>query len=239
MPKFNREEFGNNLKKIRKSKGLSQKNLADILKKDATTIGRFESGRLLPNAEEIALICEELNISEYELFELNTKIANKEKNINPFKCKNLFLYYKAYFPSKETWGKGKFKLVLREKGNICDVDFTDYRTGKIYLSGYLLADDNVAMFIFENYKPTSARLEVAELILNISDGLDGIMVGTYLGTNGRYEPSIRKCVVSKDDLEFDEEMFEILKIKESEKQYLNNNDVLQISLRKKEDFENE
>lgn len=237
MPKFNREEFGNNLKKIRKSKGLTQKNLADVIKKDASTIGRFESGMLLPNVEEISMLCEELNISEYELFESSKKIANKDKNINPFKCKILFLYYKAYFPSKEIWGKGKFKIELREKGNTCEVDFTDYRTGKIYLSGYLLADDNVAMFVFENYKPTSPRLEVSELVLNISDGLNDIMIGTYLGTNGIYEPSLRKCVISKEDLEFNEEMFEILKVKESEKKYLYDNDVLQISLRKKEDFE--
>ena len=62
MPKFNRKEFGNNLKKVRKSRGLTQENLAKVIGKDKTTIGRFESGRLSPNAEDIvgmARVCEE------------------------------------------------------------------------------------------------------------------------------------------------------------------------------------
>ena len=53
MAEFNRNEFGERLKKFRKEKGFSQENLARVIGKDIATISRFESGMLLPNAEEI------------------------------------------------------------------------------------------------------------------------------------------------------------------------------------------
>ena len=73
MTEFNRKEFGERLKKFRKDKGLSQENLAMIIGKNATTIGRFESGRLIPDAEEIFLLCRELEINENDLFNINNK----------------------------------------------------------------------------------------------------------------------------------------------------------------------
>ncbi len=53
MSKFDRKNFGNNIRKIRRSKGLSQKNLADALKITDATFSRYESGEILPNAEQI------------------------------------------------------------------------------------------------------------------------------------------------------------------------------------------
>ena len=79
MPKFNREEFGNRLRKFRKQKGLSQENLANVIGKNATTIGRFESGKLIPNAEEIYLLCNELGIEEYQLFNSFDKVIHKSE----------------------------------------------------------------------------------------------------------------------------------------------------------------
>ena len=66
MAEFNRNEFGEKLRKFRKEKGYSQENLARVIGKDIATISRFESGVLLPNAEEIYLMCNELEIDEYE-----------------------------------------------------------------------------------------------------------------------------------------------------------------------------
>ena len=43
MSDFNSNEFGNKLRELRKSKGLSQENLANKLNISRTTIGRFES----------------------------------------------------------------------------------------------------------------------------------------------------------------------------------------------------
>ena len=52
MSDFNSKEFGNKLRELRKSKGLSQDNLANKLNISRTTIGRFESGEMIPNARK-------------------------------------------------------------------------------------------------------------------------------------------------------------------------------------------
>ena len=53
MSDFNSKEFGNKLRELRKSKGLSQENLATKLNISRTTIGRFENGEMIPNAQII------------------------------------------------------------------------------------------------------------------------------------------------------------------------------------------
>lgn len=237
MPKFNKEEFGNNLKKARKNKGLTQENLGRVIGKNATTIGRFETGTLIPNAEEISLMCDELGIYEYELFNTTTKIQNKDKCINPFKVKTLYLYYRAFFPTTKKYGKGKFKLELIEKTDRCEVNFMDYKTNKIYLTGYLVADDNITVFVFENYKPNNPRLEISEIILNISEGLNKLMIGTFYCTNGQYVPSIRKCIISKKDVDYDNKIEELLKVSIESKKELETEEVIHIELSSPEDFE--
>ncbi len=56
MSDFNSKEFGNKLRELRKSKGLSQDNLMNKLNISRTTIGRFESGEMIPNAQIIKRI---------------------------------------------------------------------------------------------------------------------------------------------------------------------------------------
>ena len=240
MPKFNKEDFGNNLKKARKIKGLTQENLASIIGKNETTIGRFENGKLLPNAEEISLLCDELEISEYELFRSNTdNITNIENSKNPFKSKELYLYYQAYYPKSNSYKLGKFKLLIAERPEKCKVDFVDYKTNQVYMTGYLLADTNIAVFVFENNKEYSLRLEVTEIILNISNGINGIMLGSLCCTNGQYIPSIRKCVISKEDIKTTEKIEEMLKMTEKEIEELKKNDILYLDVQNTYDFENE
>jgi transcriptional regulator with XRE-family HTH domain len=64
---FNKKDFGKRIRSARKSKGLSQENLGNAIGKNASTIGRYENGDILPDAEQISLICDELGINEYEL----------------------------------------------------------------------------------------------------------------------------------------------------------------------------
>ncbi len=79
MPEFDKKEFGRRLQAFRKQLGRSQENLGNVIKKSATTIGRFEKGTLLPNAEEIYLLCNELGIEEYQLFNRFDKVISKKK----------------------------------------------------------------------------------------------------------------------------------------------------------------
>lgn len=236
MTEFNKRDFGEKLKKARKSKGLSLDNLGKAVGKNATTIGRYERGEILPDAEQIYLLCNELEISEYELFS-QTKLKNKENSINPFETNLLYLYYIAYYPKTNKYDKGKFKLKITKKNNICFVDFLDYKTDKIYLSGYILSDTNIAIFILENYKPNNLRLEVTEIILNIARGTNDIMLGSLHCTNGNYVPSNRKCIISKKDLNFSDEMLEKLHFTKREINELIDKNILYLDVINKYDFE--
>ena len=238
MANFDKIEFGNNIKKARLSKGLSQENLANVLDVDRSVIAKYEAGKVIPNAEQVALICEELNIYESDLYiSSNRKMINKGNSINPFQVDTLYIYYPAYYPHKDKYGIGKFKLIIKEKPDCCLIDFVDYKTNKIYSTGYMQADGNIAVCIIENYIPSSPRLEVGEIILNIANGTDGEVIGTYTCTNGNYVPCIRKCVVTKKDLDITEPIKSNLKITEKEINQLKDTNILYFQTRKKEDFE--
>lgn len=239
MPSFDKKDFGENIRKFRKSKGLSQENLAMVLDKTSATIARYENGEITPNAEQIHLICNELGIYEYELFNSTKKITNIENSINPFNTDMLYLYYIAYYPKSKKYDKGKFRLRLIQKPNLCKVDFMDYKKDFIYLTGYLQADNHIAVFVFENYKENNLRFELSHLIVNIARGTNKLMLGTFHCTNGQYIPSIRKCIVSKKDMEFTNELLEKLKITDIEKESLNKTDILYLDITDTYNFENE
>lgn len=236
MAEFNKKEVGEKLRNVRKSKGLSLENIGKAIGKNATTVGRYESGEILPDAEQIYLLCNELELSENELFN-RSKIQNIENSKKPFEVNTLFLYYIAYFPKTDRYDKGKFKLIITEKEDMCQVDMVDYKTDKIYLSGYVLADSNIAVFVLENYKPNNLRLEITEIILNIARGTNELMLGSLHCTNGNYVPSNRKCIISKKDLDFSDDMLERLKITKSELDELTEKNILYLDVINKYDFE--
>lgn len=239
MPSFDKKDFGENIRKFRRIKGLSQENLAMVLNKTSATIARYENGEITPNAEQIHLICNELDIYEYELFNSTKKITNIENSINPFNTDMLYIYYIAYYPKSKKYDKGKFRLKLIQKRDLCKVDFMDYKKDFIYLTGYLQADNHIAVFVFENYKENNLRFELSHIIVNIARGTNKLMLGTFHCTNGQYIPSIRKCIVSKKDIEFTDELLEKLKITDIEKENLNKTDILYLDITDTYNFENE
>ena len=239
MSSFNKKEFGENIRKFRKAKGLSQENLAMAINKTPATIARYENGEIIPNAEQIYLICNELGIYEYELFNNTRKITNTENCTNPFNTDILYIYYIAYYPKSKKYDKAKFRLKLTQKPDLCRVDFMEYKQEYIYLSGYLQADHHMAVFVFENYKENNLRFELSHIILNIVNGTNKLMLGTFHCTNGEYTPSIRKCIVSKNDIEFTDDLLDKLKITEAEKENLNEHNILYLDITDTYAFENE
>ena len=216
MAEFNKIEFGEKIRKFRKDKGLSQENLAKAIGKNASTIGRFESGKLIPDAEQIFLICNELEIDESILFGSNRTISEKD-SINPFGVNTLYVYYNGYYPTSKKFGKCKFKVNILPKQNYCGIELIDYKTNRIYLVGHIETDNFMAFLKFNNYKPNSPRLECSQINVNIANGIDRLMRGVFFCTNGKYEPSSRKCFISKTDIEFTDEILEKLKITLQEK----------------------
>ena len=236
MAEFNKKEFGEKLKRFRKDKGLSQENLAKAIGKNATTIGRFESGKLIPNAEQIFLLCRELEIGENDLFNTSNKIHHKE-SLNPFGTNTLYIYYNGYYPTIKKFDKCKFKINIIQKSNYCELEFVDYKTNKVYMTGHIEADNFMAFLKFNNYKPTSPRLECTQININIANGMDKLMRGVLFCTNGKYEPSGRKCFISKNDLEFTDEMLENLKITNEEFEKMKKINICYLDIENKEDFE--
>ena len=236
MSAFNKKEFGERLRNFRKIKGLNQENLGKVICKNATTIGRFENGQLIPNAEQIYLLCRELEITEQDLFNVDNKIHTKE-SYNPFGTKTLYIYYNGYYPTSKKFDKCKFKINLIQKSNYCAVEMVDYKTDKIYMTGHLETDNFMAFIKLNNYKPTSQRLECTQINVNIANGIDNLMHGVLFCTNGKYEPSSRKCFLSKTDIEFTDKILEDLKITTEEIEKLQDINIWYIDIENKEDFE--
>ena len=63
------------------------------------------------------------------------------------------------------------------------------------------------------------------------------MRGVFFCTNGQYEPSCRKCFISKTDINFTDEMLEALKITNEELEKLQDINIWYPDIENKEDFE--
>lgn len=233
MSDFNSKVFGENLRKYREQKGLSQQNLVEAIGKSRATMSRFEKGTLLPNAKEISIICDELGIYESDLFNRKTVFSNKKNVVNPFVTDTLYVYFNAFNPNTKKFHKDKWILKIKEKEDRLEVDFINSHDNIIYSTGYMLADDMVAFISFENHAPNQMRLDICEMIIRVCYGTDELMLGAYFGTNSQYEPSIRKCFFSKTEIDFTDELLEKLKPTDEEIEKLEKNYALYFDIFKK------
>jgi transcriptional regulator with XRE-family HTH domain len=79
------EIFILNLKKFRRTRGISQMNLADLCDTSGNYIGEIEMGRRIPSFEKIEKIASALQIAPYLLF---VEEANKAEENQELKTKN-------------------------------------------------------------------------------------------------------------------------------------------------------
>ena len=234
---FNKIEFGNKLKEARIKKELSLRYVSKMLGKAPSTISRYENGVIIPSAKEISKLCEILDIYKGELYDDNEeKILNIDNSKNPFKVNKLYLYYLGYI-SKTKIGKFKLVINLKEKSNYIEVMISDFKTNKIILKGHLLADDFIATIRTENYKTNYPRLETNQIILNISGGTEDVIRGIMLCTNGEYIPNIKKCLVTKKNLVFGDDLIKMLELDETEKKQLLKTGIWKANISKEEKFE--
>ncbi len=231
MSEFDGKDFGERIKNYRIKKGLSQENIATSLGKSKAIVSRYEKGEVLPDARDISIICEELGIYEADLYENDTiRTTQHNKSKNPFGTDKLYVYFNAYNFRTRKFAPDKYILELEQKQNICKAKFVDYHDKRIYSEGYLICNDEIAFAVMENYRPTSTRIDVPIIEINICNGTDGLMLGGYFGTNAKCEPSLRKCYVSKKNVDFTDEMFEQLKLNENEQEILNKQNALYLDI---------
>ena len=231
MSKFDSKSFGEKIRNYRIKKGLSQENIATSLNKSKATVSRYEKGELIPNAEDISIICEELGIYEADLFENNFERATENnKSMNPFNTDKIYVYFNAYNFRKRKFAPDKYILELTQMQNMCRAKFVDYHDKRIYSEGYLICNDEIVFIVMENYKPTSTRVDVSVLEINICNGTDNLMLGGYFGTNAKCEPSLRKCYLSKKDIDFTKEMIEKLKLDENEREIIDKQSAMYLDI---------
>ena len=77
-------EIGSRIRKYRESRGLSQKDLADLIGVSNSRISNWEQGINRPNADIVADICKALNISPSELLDVQLstdKLTEQERKV--------------------------------------------------------------------------------------------------------------------------------------------------------------
>lgn len=64
------ENYKLKLKEVRKSKKISQEELAILINIDRTAISHYENGRMIPNLERLVQIAKVLNVTLDDLVEI-------------------------------------------------------------------------------------------------------------------------------------------------------------------------
>ena len=104
---------GENIKKIRKEKGLTQKELGKLCGMSEAQIGQYENGLRNPKMETLEKIANALDISYFELFDISetTKESNIQKITLNVEIKNI---------DEETKKAEKLIELLKEAKSLAD-----------------------------------------------------------------------------------------------------------------------
>ena len=104
---------GENLKKIRKEKGLTQKELGKLCGMSEAQIGQYENGLRNPKMETLEKIANALDISYFELLDISetTKESNIQKITLNVEIKNI---------DEETKKAEKLIELLKEAKSLAD-----------------------------------------------------------------------------------------------------------------------
>ena len=79
---MNEINIGKNITKFRRSKGIKQGELADMLNMERSNLTRIESGKQRPNDENIEKIAEILGVEIKDLFDFEHTLLSKDELIH-------------------------------------------------------------------------------------------------------------------------------------------------------------
>lgn len=97
---------GKLIRNLRKSKGMTQKDVADILRVEPKTVSKWETGRGFPDVSYISGLADIFGVSEKILLSGNL-IKNTEEVGNMKKIK----FYVCPHCGSIVWGTGKYEIV--------------------------------------------------------------------------------------------------------------------------------
>jgi len=99
--------LGERIKELRKSRGLTQEQLVEIIGSNINNLSRIENGKKFLSAEKLTKIANALNVEIKELFDFGHILSDDElkteiiSNINILSSKQLKYIYKAIKNLKE------------------------------------------------------------------------------------------------------------------------------------------
>lgn len=99
-------KFGKRVKEIRKSKGITQEQLAELVSIEPPNISKIECGMHFPQPEKIEKIANALNVDIKDLFEFEHFKTKQElihyiiTSLNEFELKTVELVYKFVYDIK-------------------------------------------------------------------------------------------------------------------------------------------
>lgn len=112
-----KENISKNIAKYRKEKGLSQNALAEMVgAKNFTTVSSWERGISSPDADTIIKLCELLDITLYDLYEVN----NDQETFSPSQREFLQKY-----ENLDDHGKKLVDFVLNEESDRCESEYME------------------------------------------------------------------------------------------------------------------
>lgn len=110
------QELGENIRKIRELKGLSQQNLADEINMDQKTISRIEKGELSPKFETLVGISKAFSVNLSQLLSFNENMIFN--NYNQYQQGGHFFAYNNTDIEKV---EELYKQLLKQKDEIIEV----------------------------------------------------------------------------------------------------------------------
>lgn len=70
--------LGKKIQKIRKTRGITQEKLAELVELDTSSISHIENGKYYPSAENLEKLLKVLNVTPSELFIMESNAPTKE-----------------------------------------------------------------------------------------------------------------------------------------------------------------
>lgn len=166
--------LGQNLKAIRRSKGLTQEDLANLVGMNSRQLSKIESGSHFPSATTINKLCEALKVSPYDFFVINLH----EKTM---KTGTVDVTYTYVVPSQEyinsdddtssTVSNETFKRIA-EKTN-SSIEYEYYESSSERNNVYFSKDNNELLNLLQEVAMDEEEIEYMKLLtLALKDEAD-------------------------------------------------------------------
>lgn len=227
-------KFGNVLRNIRKSKGMTIEELAEKIGKSVPTVYKYETNLVIVDLPTVLEICNALEV-DFDSFVDREKIENNMSLItNPFETDLMYLYYIGFDDLT------LFRLEIQEENGYQKVYFKHKDTDTIYFIGTLEASHDIAYINMQNYVVTNKKFEKVQIVINLKYSSDNKYMGSITGTNDNTNlPLLKKCLLSKKLATTKSEINEIydrLKFTDEEKAEIENNNAVTIHFDNKTDY---